>query len=88
MACFHMLFGGSYRKPIPGVDPATFRFLNRVFAADARHVYALMDLGLTICEGLDPAKVRPQGAYAMVSQKTRFHVSADALHATPASEEG
>lgn len=79
----NMLFGGSYRKPIPGIDPATLTFLNRVFAIDARHVYGLTDSGLILCEEIDREQVQPFGPYAARIGDTRFHVSGGRLVQTP-----
>ena len=81
----HMLFGGSYRKPIPGLDPASLHFLNHVFASDCHSVYALTDASLILCPDLDPANISLQGAYAIVSEGVRFHVAGGTLHATPCS---
>jgi hypothetical protein len=79
----HMLFGGSYRKPIPGIDPATLNFLNRAFAVDAHHVYAMTDTGLVPCEDIDREHVQPNGPYAVRVADTRFHVSGGRLVQTP-----
>jgi len=79
----HMLFRGTYRKPIPGLDPATLAFLNHVFAADAHHVYALTDTGLVLCEDIDREQMRPAGLYEVHVAGTRFHVSSGRLVQTP-----
>ena len=79
----HMLFSGVYRKPIPGLDSATLKFLNRVFATDAHHVYALTDGGLILCEEIDRDLVQPIDPYAVRDANTRFHVSSGRLTQTP-----
>ncbi len=70
-----MLFGGSYRKKIPGIDPAILHFLNRVFAVDARHVYAMTDTGLLLIEDIEPGEVELAGLYAVRVGDTQLHVS-------------
>jgi len=79
----HMLFGGSYRKPILGIDPATLNFLNRAFAVDAHHVYAMTDTGLVSCREIDREHVQPAGPYAVRVAGTRFHVSGGLLVQSP-----
>lgn len=78
----HMLFGGSYRKPIAGIDPSTLQFLNRVFAADACRVYAITDSGLLLCEEIDREQVQTMGNYAVRVADTKFHVSGGRLERT------
>lgn len=56
-----MPFGGSYRKKIPGIDPAVLHFLNRVFAVDARHVYAMTGTEPLLIEDIEPGEVQPAG---------------------------
>ncbi len=70
-----MLFGGSYRKKIPGIDPAILHFLNRVFAVDARHVYAMTDTGLLLIEDIEPGEVELAGLYSIRVGDTQLHVS-------------
>lgn len=70
-----MLLGGSYRKKIPGIDPASLHFLNRVFAVDARHVYAITDTGLLLIEDIEPGGVERAGLYSVQVGGTQLHVS-------------
>lgn len=69
-----MLFGGSYRKKIPGIDPASLHCLNRVFAVDARHVYAVTDTGLLLIEDIEPGEVQTAGLYSVRVGGTQLHV--------------
>ena len=75
----HMLFGRSYRKPIPGIDPATLSFLNQVFAVDARHVYAMTDAGLVLCAEIDRKHLVQDGLYSVRVADMAFHVSGERL---------
>ncbi|WP_223215492.1 DKNYY domain-containing protein [Agrobacterium pusense] len=70
-----MLVGGSYRKKIPGIDPASLHFLNRVFAVDARHVYAITDTALLRIEDIESDEVEPTDLYSVRVGGTQFHVS-------------
>ncbi len=84
----HMLFRGTYRKPIADLDPATLTFLNRAFAVDAHHAYALTDSGLLFCGEIDRDLVQPAGPYAVRVAKTRFHVSSGQLKRMPLEDDG
>lgn len=79
----HMLLGGSYRKSIPGLDSATLAFLNRIFAVDAHHVYAMTDTGLVACEEIDRDRVQPFGPYAVRVADTKFHMANIGLQQAP-----
>ena len=81
-----MLFCGTYRKPIPGLDPATLKFLNRVFAVDAHHVYAMTDSGLILCEDIARDLVQQVGPYAVSVENTRFHIASRQLMRVPLRE--
>ncbi|NSY98996.1 hypothetical protein G6M12_24130 [Agrobacterium tumefaciens] len=81
-----MLFGGSYRKMIPGIDTATFNFLNRVFAVDRRHLYAMTDTGLLLMPDINPSEVQTAGLYAIRVGNTRFHISGGTLRQSPFEE--
>ncbi|UXT50607.1 hypothetical protein FY136_14890 [Agrobacterium tumefaciens] len=81
-----MLFGGSYRKMIPGIDPATFNFLNRVFAVDMRHLYAMTDTGLLLMPDINPSEVQAAGLYAIRVGNTKFHISGGAMRQSPFEE--
>ncbi len=84
----HMLFGASYRTPISDLDPATFKFLNHVFAVDARQVYAMTDSGLRSFPQIDRGQVHADGHYAVRAGNTRFHLSGGALRPSPIGEGG
>ena len=85
----HMLVAGRHHKPIPGLDPATLRFLNQAFAADRDAVYALTTTGLLPCPMIDRRQVRPRGPFAVEDDATFLRIAADRLEATPrASAEG
>ncbi|OIS92572.1 hypothetical protein BLA27_15415 [Brucella cytisi] len=79
----HLLIGSRYRKPVPGLDPATFRFLNRRFAVDNDHVYALTDDALLVCHEVDRAFISTDGGYAVRDRHARFHVSGSSVYRTP-----
>lgn len=49
--------GKNYRKPLPGIDAASLRFLNWSFAVDDRRVYYRTGTNLAVCEGVDRASV-------------------------------
>lgn len=49
----HMLWGRTYRKPLPGLDAKGLRFLNYFFAADDRYVYLRATATLTVCDWID-----------------------------------
>ncbi|MBP2509137.1 hypothetical protein J2855_002783 [Agrobacterium tumefaciens] len=83
----HLLIGGRYRKPVPGLDPATFRFLNRRFAVDNDHVYALTDDALLVCHEVDRASISADGGYAVRDRHARFHVSGSSVYRTPLAED-
>ncbi|MXN51777.1 hypothetical protein GR158_11660 [Shinella sp. AETb1-6] len=83
----HMLFGGSYRKPLPGIDPATLTFLNRIFAADVRHVYALTDSGLVACPEVDRTRVHTLGHYAVHVGDVKFQVVSGRVRQFPLEEQ-
>ncbi|WP_175844653.1 hypothetical protein [Burkholderia arboris] len=53
----HVLWGKNYRKPLPGIDAASLRFLNWSFAVDDRRVYYRTGTNLAVCEGVDRASV-------------------------------
>lgn len=84
----HMLLGGRYRKPLPGLDPASFRFLNRSFALDGSRVYAFTQDALIICEGADRATIEADGPYAVRDRAARFHVSGISVQRTGLHENG
>jgi len=84
----HMLFRGTYRKPIADLDPATLTFLNRAFAVDAHYAYALTDSGLLLCGEINRDLVQPAGPYAVRVAKTRFHVSSGQLKQMPLEDDG
>ncbi|ANG98767.1 hypothetical protein A8A54_19390 [Brucella pseudogrignonensis] len=83
----NMLFAGTFRKPIPGLDPASLRFVNRVFAVDDTHVYVLGDSGLFLGEEIDCAGVEPIGHYAVRVGQKRFHYAGRIEH-TPIQGDG
>ncbi len=82
-AAGRMLLGGRYRKPLPGLDPASFRFLNRDFAVDDNNVYAFTQDELILCAEADRASVETDGLYAVRDREARFHVSASLVCRTP-----
>lgn len=53
----HVLWGKSYRKPLPGIDARSLRFLNWAFAVDDQRVYYRTHTNLAVCEGVDRASV-------------------------------
>ncbi|HIC7211785.1 hypothetical protein [Burkholderia stabilis] len=53
----HVLWGQNYRKPLPGIDAKSLRFLTRFFAVDDRRVYYRTNTNLAVCEGVDRASV-------------------------------
>lgn len=83
----HLLIGGRYRKPVPGLDTATFRFLNRRFAVDNDHVYALTDDALLVCHAVDRAFISTDGGYAVRDRHARFHVSGSSVYRPPLAED-
>lgn len=83
----HMLLGGRYRKPLPGLDPASFRFLNRSFAIDRARVYAFAQDALIVCEEADRAAVEADGPYAVRDRHARFHVSGSSVHRSALPED-
>lgn len=72
----HMLLQSRYRKPRPGIDAASLRFLNRAFAVDRSQVYAFTWDALIRCPQIDRDRVRMDGPYAVQDGHGRFHVSA------------
>lgn len=83
----HMLFGSMYRNPIPDLDPATLRFINRAFAVDDHFVYALDDTMLMRCDEINRADVEPAGQYAVRSGEAKYHMSGGRLHRTELMDE-
>jgi len=61
----YMLVDTRYRKPVPGLDVPSFRFLNLRFAVDAGRVYALDDGSLRICDIADRATIESASLYAV-----------------------
>jgi hypothetical protein len=61
----NMLVDTRYRKPVPGLDVPSFRFLNLRFAVDADRVYALDDVSLRICDIADRATIESASLYAV-----------------------
>jgi hypothetical protein len=53
----HVLWGQNYRKPLPGIDAPSLRFLNWSFAVDDQRVYYRTNTNLAVCEGVDRASV-------------------------------
>ncbi|HHX4055148.1 MAG: hypothetical protein ACN6QT_20825 [Burkholderia contaminans] len=53
----HVLWGKNYRKPLPGIDPGSLRFLNWAFAVDDQRVYYRTNTNLAVCKGIDRASV-------------------------------
>lgn len=53
----HVLWGKNYRKPLPGIDARSLRFLNWAFAVDDQRVYYRTNTNLAVCEGVDRASV-------------------------------
>jgi len=53
----HMLWGRNYRKPLPGIDARSLRFLNYYFAVDAHRVYTRTNTSLVVCDWVDRASV-------------------------------
>ncbi|WP_053077658.1 DKNYY domain-containing protein [Burkholderia cepacia] len=53
----HVLWGQNYRKPLPGIDAKSLRFLTRFFAVDDHRVYYRTNTNLAVCEGVDRASV-------------------------------
>ncbi|RXV65580.1 hypothetical protein D1006_36625 [Burkholderia stabilis] len=53
----HVLWGQNYRKPLPGIDARSLRFLTRFFAVDDHRVYYRTNTNLAVCEGVDRASV-------------------------------
>ncbi|WP_321877174.1 hypothetical protein [Paraburkholderia bannensis] len=53
----HMLLGTRYRKPLPGIDARSLRFLTPYFAVDDHRVYFLTNANLAVCELADRATV-------------------------------
>ena len=47
---------------------------NRVFAVDARHVYAMTDTGPLLIEDIEPGEVQPAGLYSVRVGGTQLHV--------------
>lgn len=84
----HMLLAGRYRKPLPGLDPASFRFLNRSFAVDNARIYALTQDALIPCEGMDRATIAADGPYAVRDRQARFHVSGSSVQRTSLPADG
>lgn len=82
----HMLFTSRYRKPVPGLDPASFRFLNGDFAVDDARVYAFTGDALNVCAEIDRAAVRAEGMFAVRDDAARFHLAGPAVLRTPLSD--
>ncbi|TDA42362.1 DKNYY domain-containing protein [Burkholderia pyrrocinia] len=53
----HVLWGQSYRKPLPGIDAKSLRFLTRFYAVDDHRVYYRTNTNLAVCDGVDRASV-------------------------------
>jgi hypothetical protein len=60
-----MLFDSRFRKPIPGLDPATFRFITWSYAVDKARVYGRMDTALRVCEIADRDSVEPNNFWSI-----------------------
>ena len=82
-----LLIGSRYRKPVPGLDPATFLFLNRRFAVDNDHVYALTDDALLVCHEVDRASISTDGGYAVRDRHAQFHVSGSSVYRMPLADD-
>ncbi|MFV0473038.1 MAG: DKNYY domain-containing protein [Pikeienuella sp.] len=75
----HMLITSRYRKPVPGLDPASFRFLNHSFAVDDARVYAFTGDALLVCPEIELASTRADGRYAVRDRAARFHLSGSSV---------
>lgn len=59
-----MLLGSLYRKPLPVIlNPASLRFLNRVFVSDEKRVYAIREGRVVPIPDWDPASVEVASEY-------------------------
>ncbi|QBF29884.1 DKNYY domain-containing protein [Thalassococcus sp. S3] len=82
----NLLLGGRYRKPLPGFDAASFRFLNQSFAVDHDQVYALTEAALSICEDIDRATVESDGPMSVRDCNARFVADYDKVTRRPLAD--
>lgn len=79
----HMLLGTRYRKPVPGLDPASFRFITRDFAVDDTRVYGLTHTKFAVCGDVDRATVQPDAGRSIRDQAARFFIGTDDVETAP-----
>ena len=72
---------------MPGLDAASFRFLNRCFAVDGSCVYAFTQDALIVCEEIERSTVEADGSYAVRNPNAHFHVSGSTIHRAPLPED-